>query len=73
MHPPVVFARVHLRVLHSELLGKQHECIHWPLALSGCGAAASLCTEQLVFGGLLLGGVGMTGTVHICGFKTGFT
>ena len=34
--PPVVFSRVHLCVLHPELLGKQHEGVHWSLALGGC-------------------------------------
>lgn len=33
--PPVVFSRVHLCVLHPELLGKQHEGVHRALALGG--------------------------------------
>jgi len=29
---PVVFPRIHMRVLHPVLLGEEHEGIHWPLA-----------------------------------------
>lgn len=33
----VVLPRIHLCVLHSVLLGKEHEGIHWPLAFCRCG------------------------------------
>lgn len=36
----VVLARIHLGVLHSVFLGKEHEGIHWPLAFGGCGVVA---------------------------------
>ena len=36
-HTPVVLPGVHLSVLDPELLGKQHEGIHWPFALDGRG------------------------------------
>lgn len=67
-HPPVVFAWVHLCVLHPELLGKQHEGVHWPLALSGRGTITSCCAGILAFGWLLTRSVGVTGTVGICRF-----
>lgn len=51
-HPPVVLARVHLRVLHPELLGKQHEGVHWSLALRGritaFGWAGALVSDWLL-------------------------
>lgn len=37
---PVVLARIHLGVLHTILLGEQHEGVHWPLAFGGRGVAA---------------------------------
>lgn len=52
-NPPVVFARVHLRVFHTEFLGKQHEGVHWPLAFGGSGTAApcwQFCAMALGFG-----------------------
>lgn len=61
--PPVVFPWVHLCVLHPELLGEQHEGIHWPLALSGRGTVTSCRAGMLAFGWRLTSRVGGTGTV----------
>lgn len=36
---PVVLPRIHLRVLHSVLLGEEHEGIHWPFAFCWRGTA----------------------------------
>lgn len=35
----VVLSRIHLRVLHSVLLGEEHEGVHWPLAFCRRGTA----------------------------------
>ncbi len=69
-HPPVVLAWVHLCVLHPEFLGKQHEGVHWPLALNWRSIVSSCCACLLAFGWLLTGRVGVAGTVGVCRFKT---
>lgn len=60
----VVLAGVHLRILHSEPLGEQHEGVHWPLALTGRGAAAA-ATLCFSFSWLWMSGEGMAGTVAV--------
>lgn len=65
---PVVFAWVHVRVLHPELLGKQHEGVHWSLALTRCGIITSRCTVMLAFGWLSIRRVRLAGTAQVCGF-----
>lgn len=61
----VVLARVHLCVLHPELLGKQHEGVHWPLALLGRDVITSCWAGLLGFGWLLTRRVGVTWTVAV--------
>lgn len=68
VHLPVVFAWVHLRVLHPELLGKQHEGVHWSLALTRRGIITSWCTVMLAFGWLSIRRVRVARTGHVCGF-----
>lgn len=63
---PVVFAWEHLRVLHPELLGEQHEGVHRPLAPDGRVVAPSLCTGGRALVWLLMRGAGVCATVGIC-------
>lgn len=65
--PPVVFSREHLRVLHPELLGKQHEGVHWSLALGG--RALALCWADVLLSVCpLTRRVGEARTVGFCRF-----
>lgn len=48
-HLPVIFPRIHLCVLYSVLLSKEHEGVHWPFAFCGCGSTSPWRVATLWF------------------------